>query len=235
MQNPKISIIIPTYQRAKILPKCLDSILNQTYRNYEIIVVNDGSTDNTSEILDKYKEIFIKQNKKFKIINQENKGSNSARNRGFKQANGEYIIFWDSDIIAKQEMLEKMFFTLETHLQASYAYCSFKYGFKKFQLWEFSPQRLKKMPYIITTSLIRKRHFPGFDENIKRLQDWDLWLTMLEQGHQGIWIPEVLFEVKTGGTISRWMPSFFYKILPFFPSVKKYKQAEKVIKEKHRL
>jgi glycosyltransferase involved in cell wall biosynthesis len=234
-----ISIIIPVYNQADKLLSCLESILGQSYQDYEIVVVNDGSTDNVCERIKNYacpersrRELQIKN---FKFISQENKGANSARNRGAREARGEYLLFCDADIEMEPEMLEIMLKTLENNPKVSFAYASFKYGLKTFKLGPYSAEKLKQMPYIHSTSLIRKEHFPGWDENIKRLQDWDLWLTMLERGHTGIWIDKVLFKVKTGGTISSWLPSFAYKLMPFLPSVKKYKKAVKIIKEKHKL
>lgn len=230
-----ISIIIPVYNQADKIGKCLDSILNQTYRDFEVTIINDGSTDNIDKVLNKYKIQFQITNHKLQIINQTNLGSNPARNRGAKEAKGDYLLFCDADIIIEPEMLKMMIETLNKAPNASFAYSSFKYGLKTFKLWPYDAERLKKMPYIHTTSLIRREHFPGWDENIKRLQDWDLWLTMLEQGHTGVWIDKILFKVQTGGIISTWLPSFVYKFMPFLPQVKKYKQAKKVIKEKHKL
>lgn len=227
-----ISIIIPLYNQAEKLDKCLESIRKQTYQNFEITVVNDGSTDHYEPMIKKYREAF---GYKFSYIEQENRGAPAARNRGAQNARGEYIIFCDADIVMKPEMLEQMRQMLEATPAASYAYSSFRWGWKLFRLWPFSAERLKLMPYITTTSLIRRAHFPGFDESLRRLQDWDLWLTMLEQGHAGVWINRVLFTVHTGGTMSHWLPGFTYKLLPFLPKVKKYNQAVAVIKAKHHL
>lgn len=99
----KFSLIIPAYNVEKYIKKCLDSVLNQTYNNYEIIIINDGSTDNTSKILESYKS-----NKKIKIINQENKGLSSARNTGVSNAKGDYILFIDSDDFIEKELLETL-------------------------------------------------------------------------------------------------------------------------------
>jgi len=229
-----ISIIIPTYQHGDIIEKCLDSIYQQTYQKFEVIVVNDGSRDNTIPVLENYP-------KPLTIINQENQGANKARNNGFAKSQGEYVIFCDADLILKGTMLEKMLKALKENPDKAYAYSAFKWGFKTFKLWPFDSEKLKKMNYIHTTSLIRRETFPGFDENIKRLQDWDLWLAMLEQNHKGAYIPEVLFQVhprKTG--MSEWIPSLAYKI-PFaklgikMKKVEKYKKAEKIIKKKHSL
>jgi hypothetical protein len=147
------------------------------------------------------------------------------------------LFFCDADAVLKPRALEKMLYTLESNPTASYCYSSFLWGRKTFKLWPFDPEKLKEMPYIHSMSLIRREHFPesGWDESIKKLQDWDLWLTMLENGYYGVYIDEVLFKVKPGGTISSWLPAFAYKYFKFLPAVKKYNRAVKIIKEKHNL
>ena len=92
-QQPKVSIIIPVYNTAEFLPQCLDSVINQTLKDIEIICVNDGSTDNSLEILKEY----AKKDKRIIIINQENQGLSCSRNNALKIAKGEYIQFLDSD------------------------------------------------------------------------------------------------------------------------------------------
>lgn len=227
-----ISIIIPVWNQADKINKCLDSLKLQTYKDFEIIIVNDGSQDNIHEVLNIYKKEF----KKFLVINQVNSGPNYARNRGLREAVGDYLIFSDADLVFRVDALEVMLNTLNRSPEASYVYPSHRFGKKLFRLWEFDEEKLKKMPYIHTTALVRKEQFPGFDENIKRLQDWDVWLTMLKNGHKGKWIPEVLFEIiDTNATMSSWLPSFAYKFFPFLPKVKKYKNAVEIIKKKHSL
>lgn len=89
----QISIIIPTYNSQKYIGRCLDSILKQTYKNFEIIIINDGSTDNTLEICNQY----LTKHPKTQIISKENEGVSTARNEGLKRARGEWICFIDSD------------------------------------------------------------------------------------------------------------------------------------------
>lgn len=89
----EISVIIPIFNAEKTLKRCLDSILNQTFKNFEIICVNDGSQDKSIDILKEYKE----KDNRIIIIQQENKGVSSARNAGIKIAKGKYITFIDSD------------------------------------------------------------------------------------------------------------------------------------------
>ncbi len=88
-----VSVIIPVYNVEKYLPKCLDSVVGQSYRNLEIICINDGSPDNSAEIL----EYYAKKDSRIKIITQKNEGLSGARNTGINAATGDYIIFLDSD------------------------------------------------------------------------------------------------------------------------------------------
>lgn len=108
MQEPLISIIIPVYNTEKYLEKCLDSVLNQTYKNLEIICINDGSTDSSPDILQKYSE----KDDRVKIINKKNSGVSHSRNVGIEQANGEWITFIDSDDYIENSLYEKFVTTL---------------------------------------------------------------------------------------------------------------------------
>ncbi len=98
----KISVIIPVYNVEKYLTECLESVINQTYENIEIICINDGSTDNSLKILQE----FSKKDNRIKIISQENKGISEARNNGISVATGEYIYFIDSDDWIETNTLE---------------------------------------------------------------------------------------------------------------------------------
>ena len=98
----KISVIIPVYNVEKYLVKCLDSLLNQEFSDYEIIVVNDGSPDNSQSIIDSYVERYPKIVKSYI---KENGGQGSARNLGISKAKGEYICFVDSDDFVESDFL----------------------------------------------------------------------------------------------------------------------------------
>ena len=102
----KVSVIIPVYNAEKYLNQCISSIANQTMQDIEIIAINDGSTDNSLNILD---ELSLKYNGKLKIINKENGGAGSARNIGIENANGEFIKFVDADDYLNVNVLEKMY------------------------------------------------------------------------------------------------------------------------------
>ena len=114
-----ISIVIPVYNIEKYLEECLDSLINQTFNDYEVICVNDGSKDNSLNILNEY----AKKDSRFKVITQENGGSGSARNNGLSKAQGKYVQFLDGDDYFESEMLEKLYNLAEKH-QADVAVCS---------------------------------------------------------------------------------------------------------------
>ncbi|RLC37774.1 hypothetical protein DRH27_03530 [Candidatus Falkowbacteria bacterium] len=230
-----ISIIIPLYNQADKISDCLWSIKNQTYSNYEILLVNDRSTDRLSKIVDIFRKEFGYKIKFYH--NQEHHGAPYSRNKGFRYSKGEFVFFCDADSVLKENALEIMLDSLRIHNEASYAYPNHKWGHKNINLFPFDAEKLKKMPYIHTMALIRREHFPksGWDENIKKFQDWDLWLSMLNEGRTGVWINQALFTIKPGGTMSSWLPSFCYKIFPFLPAVKKYNRAFETIKKKYNL
>lgn len=102
---PKVSVIVPIYNAEKYMEKCIDSILNQTLNDIEVILINDGSTDNSLEIAKRYE----KRDKRIIVIDQNNSGPSAARNNGIKIATGKYIGFVDSDDYIENTMYEKLF------------------------------------------------------------------------------------------------------------------------------
>lgn len=102
MKKSEVSIIVPIYNNEKYVEKCIYSILNQSYSDFELILVNDGSTDGTLDILKGFKD------KRIKLINKNNEGVSKARNDGLNYATGEYIIFVDSDDYIDRSLLEKL-------------------------------------------------------------------------------------------------------------------------------
>ncbi|NLZ72366.1 MAG: glycosyltransferase [Bacteroidales bacterium] len=105
MTNPKVSVIVPVYNAEQVLSKCVDSIINQQLKDIEIILVNDGSSDNSGKICDEYAE----KDKQIRVLHIENQGVSNARNRGIELANGEYIAFVDADDWINEDMYINMF------------------------------------------------------------------------------------------------------------------------------
>jgi len=102
---PLISIVVPVYNVEKYLGTCLDSILNQTYKNIEVVLIDDGSTDSSGEICDLYE----KEDRRIRVIHKKNGGLSDARNRGVESVKGEYITFVDSDDIISYDMIKALF------------------------------------------------------------------------------------------------------------------------------
>lgn len=124
MSNELISVIIPCYNLAGYVEKCMDSILGQTYRNLEIIAIDDGSTDETPEILAGYAE----KDQRVVLIHQENAGAGRAMNRGIESARGEFLAFVDNDDWVEQDMYEKLHTALITN-NADMSVCNFNLAY----------------------------------------------------------------------------------------------------------
>lgn len=105
MNKQLISIIVPVYNAEEYIERCINSLINQTYRNIEIILINDGSTDKSKDICDSY----AKKDGRIKVVNQNNSGVSTARNKGIDVSNGECLCFVDSDDYVSNEFVEKMY------------------------------------------------------------------------------------------------------------------------------
>ena len=102
---PNVSVIVPVYKVEKLLPRCIDSILGQTFRDFELILVDDGSPDNSGAVCDSY----AAADERIRVIHQENRGASAARNRGLSESTGKYVAFVDSDDYVAGEFLERLF------------------------------------------------------------------------------------------------------------------------------
>lgn len=186
-----ISVIIPTYNCAQYLWACLSSLLAQTYKPREIIVVDDGSTDGTDEVLKHFNVI--------KITNRTNLGAGAARNKGFEVSGGRYVVFCDADAVYDSMFLEKLHSALvDTPPEIGYAYCDLRITGRRqgtHYSGEWSERKLRKENFICCPTLIKRGNFPGFDTTLSRLQDWDLWLRMWfeQDGVKGTYVNETLY------------------------------------------
>jgi len=178
--NPLISIIVPCYNQAQYLDECLQSVLEQTYTDWECIIVNDGSPDNTEEIARKW----VEKDSRFKYLHQENGGVAAARNYGIKNALGTWILPLDGDDkiaaqyieLASKKMIENY----------DIIYCKAEYFGD--QSGEVILQSFNEVLILLENQIFVSAFFPkknwelvhGFDEELKGFEDWDFWLSMLE-------------------------------------------------------
>ena len=185
-----ISIIIPVYNSAKYLGALLDSIKKQSYNFYEIIVVDDGSENHleVEDVIKKYEDLKIKS-----LRLPTNKGACYARNSGATVATGEFLFFCDSDVILDPSILSNMVQKLHNNPTCDWAYCNFTVGNDRRKFCQFNIAEMKKRNICSTMSLIRHSVNPLFDNNLKRLQDWDMFLTLIEKGKQGVLVDSFLF------------------------------------------
>lgn len=164
--NDLITVIVPIYNTSKYLDKCINSIIKQTYENIDIILINDGSNDNSQEICEKYQ----KKDKRIRLINQKNKGVSKARNKGLELSKGKYISFIDADDFIEQNMLEKMYENI-SKTQSDVTVCGYdfykngKYKFIKGK--NYTLEKEKKYEGIFNFSVCNKLYKKEILENIK--------------------------------------------------------------------
>lgn len=201
---PKISVIIPVYNVGNYLAKCLDSVLNQTFGDFEAICVNDGSTDNCASILEEY----ARKDSRIKVISQENQGVASARNNGLQQARGEYVSFLDSDDEIAPQFFEKLYRALQEHPEAQFAWCQlteglvppqWKEGSRNFECYTdlLSRQLCRQKPKImgICTKLYRKELLQGlfFEPKLTIGEDLILWFQLLSRAKAAVFVPQTMY------------------------------------------
>ncbi len=195
MPTPLISIIVPCYNYGGYIAETLDSIRSQSFDHWECIIVDDGSTDNSKEVVAN----FVKEDARFIYIYQENKGLPGARNTGIKNAKGKFIQFLDSDDLLEKDKLKIQTDYLEKNEELDLVYSDLMY-FNDGHLdkllysmdWLNAPWTLKKsgngkkllkyfiistpilvpMPILKTSSV---RSINGFVENLRSCEDWDFW------------------------------------------------------------
>ena len=182
--------IIPTFNRGNLIRNSIKSVLNQTYKNLEVIVVDDGSTDNTKDVVDKLEDERIKY-----IKLEENKGGSNARNIGIQNSIGKYISFQDSDDIYYPDKLEMQFKNI-IYKKSNFDFCKIKVIFNE-SYSKYYPNRrqensisngnifdelISRGNFISTQAILIKKNFISkylFDPLIPRLQDFDLILRMI--------------------------------------------------------
>jgi glycosyltransferase involved in cell wall biosynthesis len=196
IQKPLVSVIIPSYNYEWHLPDTLDCLINQSYQNIEIIVVDDGSTDNTRELMQRY----LKTDPRICYVYQKNKGLSSARNLGIYHSKGTYIQFLDADDLISLHKIALQVEHLYNHPEVDISYTAgcyfadqkplelFKNVFLTEEEWmpklkgthyEAIEAVVKRNIMPVNSALVKRTAFEKidlFNENLKSLEDWDFWL-----------------------------------------------------------
>lgn len=194
--NSIVSVIVPCYNHGIYLSECLDSILNQTYKNWECIVIDNGSTDNTKQIT----ESFAQKDKRFKYIYTEQKGVSFARNLGIKSSTGKYILPVDADDKIAHLYIENGVDVLEKKENIKLVYCNammFGAADKDWMLPEFSLKNILIENIIFCSGLYGRKDYDqtnGYNEQmVEGFEDWDFWLALLKNGGEVIKLPDTYF------------------------------------------
>lgn len=216
MNEIKFSIILPTWNRAFCLSKMLDSILAQTINNYELIIVDDGSSDNTSEMIrQKYNTVL--GSGRFKYFRfKKNKGVSAARNYGLQKSSNPWICYADSDNLMQPDFLETYYklISLNPFNKCFYTQIQFDTG-NKIIGQSFDYEKLKTGNFIDLGVFVHHRElyekFGGFDRTLKRLVDWDLILRYTKH-NTPVFLPKITVMYNNSNEFRRITNSEDYKI-----------------------
>lgn len=199
---PKVTVVIPCYNQGAYIDEAVDSVLSQTFSDYEIIIVNDGSTD---EATNTKLASYAKPNTR--VLTTENQGPSMARNAGISAASGEYILPLDADDKISPDFIEKAVKVLDSQPEIGIVCSLVKFfGAKcgRFFVPDFSEKDMLLSNHICATAMFRKADWAevgGYNANMTfGWEDWDFWLSLIELGKKMYRIPEVLFYYRIKST-----------------------------------
>ncbi len=244
MKNqPRVSVIVPAYNAAAYIQESIDSVLAQTYKNLEIIIVDDGSTDNTREVLEPY---FDKR--PIRYFYQTNQGLSGARNTGLRFSSGQFVALLDADDIFLPNKIARQVSCLLQNPDFGLCYCRVLHFSdthpRQFYLHAYSHNHqnpsghlfaplLKKQFINPLSVLIRKtvfENFGYFNRNLRHTEDWELWLRWAYSGVKFYYLNETLalYRVRTSGNLSQFLnePKMKEKSLEIFLDLEKKLSAE---------
>lgn len=181
----KVSIVVPSYNQAKYVDECLDSVHKQTYTDWECIVVNDGSTDNIDAVI----QPWLNKDQRFKYITTDNKGVSHARNTAIKASEGALILPLDADDKIANTYLDLAVDAFKTNPELTLVYCrAEKFGDVN-EVWHLKPFSLKALALdniIFCSGIYKKKDWErvnGYDERMQAgLEDWEFWIALLKHG-----------------------------------------------------
>jgi len=198
------SIVIPCHNHGRYLNEAIEGAMAQTYRPIEVIVVDDGSTDNSAEVAGRYPVT---------LVTQKNQGVGAALNHGIRVARGQYLVRLDADDKLHPAFVERCIQVLEEHAEPAFVYTWVILFGERDGIFHSKPYnlcRLKLGNYIPGTAVIRREAIEavdGFDTSLTWLEDWDLWLSLAERGLFGRLLPEPLLYYRQHEGGSRNAPS----------------------------
>jgi len=199
-----VSILVPSYNYGAFLGEAIDSALAQTYRPVEVIVIDDGSTDNSVEVASRYGD-------KIRVLTQPNRGLVAVLNRGLEEAQGAFLTILSADDIFRSTYVERLMGALRAQPGAAYAYSAMEYFGARtgvLRAEPFSPALLLAGNTINACGLMRRDDAAavgGFDPRLESIanEEWDFWLRMLEHDRRGVAVDEPLLRYRQHDGTSR--------------------------------
>jgi hypothetical protein len=184
--SPRVSVVIPTFNHAAYLPDAIDSVLTQSFSDLEVIVVDDGSTDETPEVVRRFTDGRVRN------LRQENRGLSAARNAGIAASRGSLVALLDADDLYEPHFLQVMVGVLDEHRDAGAAYCGYRFvdrenrALQRAESRVVPPERfadvLLEGNFLVPASVVARRAsyeaVGPFDSSLRACEDWDMWLRM---------------------------------------------------------
>lgn len=196
MEKPLVSIIVPCYNQGEFLAEALDSVKSQTYSNWECVIVDDGSTDNSKEVALSYCD----EDKRFSYLWQDNQGPSIARNNAIKNSHGDYILPLDGDDKIHKDYVNHAANILNENENIKIVYCQAELFGDSSGEWimeDYNMDSFLVRNCIFCTAMFRREDYnktKGYNPNMREgLEDWDFWLSLLETGGKVYKIPHIYF------------------------------------------
>lgn len=190
-QYPLVSVVVPIYNMQNFLAETIDSVLKSSYPNFEVMLIDDGSKDNSASIARDYAQ----KDARVRFYSQVNGGASKARNFGISQSGGKYILPVDADNLISADYIEKCVIVLETRADVKVVTCEAEFFGDKTGQWKLPPFSLKLLArknLMDNCAMYRKsdwEHVGGYCDEILGREDWDFWISMLKSGGEVVRLP----------------------------------------------
>jgi glycosyltransferase involved in cell wall biosynthesis len=199
--QPLVSIIIPCFNYGQFVHEAVESALNQSHPTCEVLVVDDGSTDDSVQILQTF-------GSRIQLIQQQNAGVVAARNRGWRASHGDFVMFLDADDLLPPAFVAQLLMALNADPSVAFSYGDTQFFGHEAALVRGCPWNVRKLlyrNYVFPSALMRRRALEkvgGFTAQTHlsfSFEDWDLWLTLAEAGFKGVYVPGVALQYRYHG------------------------------------
>ena len=190
---PKLSFVVPVYNPdLSLFEKCIKSLVDQSLKSWEVIFVLDGPNAEAKSVINR---LMKKSPNHYRIMEQEHAGAQRARNLGSEAATGDFICAWDCDCVIEPDTAQTWVEQFEARPEIGFIYSGYKFLDEKGAIpsQEFDPWTLRVRNYVSTCFPVRREFWPGWNESLKSLQDWDFWLSAVEKGAKGLFLEGYAF------------------------------------------